>query len=458
MTNLDISINMELNMIFNKENVKEIPNLQVDKFNKQLKYLEKSKYYNSLIKKHNICSYKDFQNIPFLTKEILREKWQDIMIGPISDAVHYYQTTGTTGQVVPCPRNIDDITWNNATYTQTWGRLIKGLDAKVIGVLGPAELHSFADTITEVGKRINILSVKCWPFSPMVNGIDKTLNVVKNLDIDVIFCTPGLLMTLAMYIRKYKYDIKDFSNKIFLLQGELCTAAMKNNLKDIWNTDHIYDGTYSSQEAYGITSTCKNGHLHHISPNYIIEILDYKTNKIKPIEDGVTGELVVTMLNPSIKPMIRYCTGDLVRITLEKCDDIYSPIVIPLGRKKDIITFNGNDFFAGDIEEILLKNFKYVVSFNLEINNDSFSDFLNIKLELWDYNDRNKNESIIFECQKKLSELLGVQVSISVEKDLGLLGTTSAMVGWKAARISDNRIADDQETMIAKRISETKRL
>lgn len=81
---------------------------------------------------------------------------------------------------------------------------------------------------------------------------------------------------------------------------------------------------YGCGELGTIAHECSEGRLHTSDENMIVEILDGD----RPCKPGEKGEIVVTELNNSALPLIRYRTGDFASLAEEPC---------PCGRQLKVI-------------------------------------------------------------------------------------------------------------------------
>jgi len=69
--------------------------------------------------------------------------------------------------------------------------------------------------------------------------------------------------------------------------------------------------------AAGIECQDNPAGLHLLESEYIAEVLDLETSQ--PVPPGRTGELVLTNLGRLGSPLIRYRTGDIVRVDPRPC-------------------------------------------------------------------------------------------------------------------------------------------
>ena len=123
------------------------------------------------------------------------------------------------------------------------------------------------------------------------------------------------------------------------------------------------------------------GGVHLMECECIAEILDPQTGK--PVTDGEIGELVVTNLGRVACPVIRYRTGDQVRVTRGacKCGRHFARMEGGiLGRLDDMFIVRGNNVFPSALEAIV-RRFPEVAEFRVEAYDEGPLTEVRIELE-----------------------------------------------------------------------------
>ncbi|MFC6598211.1 phenylacetate--CoA ligase family protein [Kitasatospora paranensis] len=392
----------------------------------------------------------DLTDLPFTTKDDLRREMLDVLSRPLHEAVFFYETTGTTGRATPCPRDGREVLASNAHVTESWASIFRhhfGDRRPRIGLMGPTEVHSFGDTLGDVARNTGSMNAKIWPYSPVI-GFPKALQLMKDLGLEVICCTPGVALTLAKAAEHYGYDLKnDFGVKLLFVTGEMCTPALAANLESVWGAD-VYNILYGSQEAFVIATACRNKRMHLSQTNYLFEVVDP--------DDGTshgprgTGELTVTMLVDGVKPLVRYRTGDTVVVEESDCDcDMPGDLVRIVGRTLDRISLGEQRFTAGQIETAVLGGVTGSAGYQVVIEADEAGrDRLTVRLELL------RGESVdTAAIAARATGALGVPVTVELSDGLDPIVSTGAFVSWKAARIVDRRTEPDHETRVAQKMA-----
>jgi len=381
----------------------------------------------------------NLSSLPFTTKDDLRDSMLDILSGDLSEAIFYYETTGTTGPATPCPRDKKESYASNKQLTMAWRDVLNKVfqnEKTVVGIMGPTEAHSFGDTLGDVCYQLNVCNAKIWPHSPVL-GFNKTLQLMRDLKIGVVASSPGLLLSLAKQAERAGFNTRrDFSLRAFMMSGELCTLALKQNLHSLWGAE-AFNSLYGSQESLVIGATDARDRLMPHRVNYIFEVLDPETGE--PRDGYGMGELCVTLLIDGVKPLIRYRTGDLVEIA-ETGDTEFAHKyrMFIVGRVKDRLMLNGKGFTASEIETALLDGVELCLGYQLVISNTSGQDSVIARLEMSRYFDGDRR-SLGLAVQERLRTRLGVEATAMLVDDLDEHVNLGGWFSWKESRIIDRR-------------------
>ncbi|WP_274919508.1 phenylacetate--CoA ligase family protein [Streptomyces sp. WZ-12] len=397
----------------------------------------------------------DLRRLPFTTKKDLRQTQLGILSCPVSDAWIFYETTGTTGAATPCPRTNADTIHNNTVLTTYYRDVLAAHgDCQVIGVSGPTELHATGDTFGDVCRNLGHAVAKMWPHSPVI-GFDRALEVVRLLPITGLFCTPGMAMRLAQKATEAGLDPqKDFCLDILMLTGELMSPSLLANIGALWGAE-ARNALYASQEASVLAAATSDGSLRTAPLINLYEVIDPDT--LEPVaadSAGVRyGELVVTNLYTGAKPLIRYRTGDMVRMTDPAPGaTVPAPALEAVGRVRDRLLLNGHLINGYDLENLLLRHFRGYQDYQITVARDDHGkDLLSLTLKA----DPDSRQEAVKKAAEECLDTLDTPLSIGFGAP-GPITSTGAMVSWKAARVVDLRTESSIENASAERIAGTR--
>ncbi len=200
----------------------------------------------------------------------------------------------------------------------------------------------------------------------------------------VLNCTPTYALRLAEVASEEGIDLGGSRVRIVLVAGEPggSIPATRVRIAEAFGA-RVLDHT-GMTEIGSCSFECAEspGGVHVIESEFIPEVLDPDSGSA--VADGELGELVLTNLGRWGSPLIRYRTGDQVRMTRERCgcgrwfarlcDGI-------LGRTDDMLYIRGNNVFPSAVEG-LVREFGEVREFAIEVNRDTALAELVLKLEL----------------------------------------------------------------------------
>ena len=146
----------------------------------------------------------------------------------------------------------------------------------------------------------------------MSPGIDSSfLKEIAKLGIDVMISQPS---SISAIMRKLEETSLNLSFKIIITTGEVLTPSTRRKIQDRFGCD-VYD-SYSTVELGNIAWECPTHTAYHINADsLVLELNDPRQVGRSSIE----GEAIGTCLYRYATPLIRYSTGDLVRLRDDEC-------------------------------------------------------------------------------------------------------------------------------------------
>lgn len=192
-----------------------------------------------------------------------------------------------------------------------------------------------------------------------------TLPIAGNAEIDLIMRylqlfhptallgLPSIIIQIAETVQARGLD--DIRVKTVLYGGEHLGRDARAFLRRTLGCETIISAGYASVDAGPVGYQCRQseGTEHHLLYNYqFLEIIDPLTGHATP--HGAVGEIVITNLQRTLMPIIRYHTGDLGRRLSDECPcGRVGPRFELLGRCDDVVRVGSVSVYAADIEKIL---------------------------------------------------------------------------------------------------------
>ncbi len=379
---------------------------------------EKSPFYRARLAgvDLSIDSLQDLGRIPFTTKQDLRDAMHDVLCGSVADAAFYFETTGTTGRPTPCPRAPIDFECNWLPFAHALERIVQkhfsdGGNRPVLAVIAPNDVHSACLSLSFAAKHAGIAKLDLFPVSPTL-GFARFFEVLTELKVSILYCSPGMLMALAEMSSAYGIEIpEDLSVDVLLTTGEMCSDSMRALLAETWQAA-VYNFNYGSQEAGAPSLARPDGTQIVIDPTYLLEVLDIDSEE--PLGFEGYGELCLTNLVPGLKPLVRYRTGDLVNIT--KTPEGLRDMKV-LGRVNDMTEIGGTRRGAAEIDNAALADPELIYGYEIEIHSTDGEDHLVVRLKAKEGADQEAAKRLVSE---RLAAAFGVPAEVRIHPLLDL--------------------------------------
>jgi len=279
---------------------------------------EQVPYYRELYRRNGvrpeaIRSFRDFQQVPFLTKEEVNNNLNSLISPEFSDRVKPDSTGGSTGQ--PMRFFIDkSFHWWDAAL-EFRGRRWYGVSEgdKIAWVWGAArDMH--------IWSRKARLKAKIQQ-NRYLNAFDITDEKMKAFAEMLVRWRPEMFRAyasaLSLFARYLKeHGITGIRPKLIETTAEKVTDPQRELLEEVFGCK-VADW-YTARELGTIGFQCPQGGMHVCETRYLEVIANGK-----PAAPGELGEVVVTSLHQYAMPVIRYKIGDMA---------IYDPKPCPCGR------------------------------------------------------------------------------------------------------------------------------
>ena len=321
----------------------QVEEYQISKVKELLKFsYENVPYYRMLFDKENINVYEfksltDIQKIPFLTKEIIKDNIDDLVVENYDKSnIRVAATGGSTG--VPMKFFFNKfffIARENAFIDTLYKRLGYKNGEKTVILRGNL-LKSFLGKNTMFKKRIfrNELLMSSYHLSDR-NALLYLKNIEK-FKPKCIKAYPSSLNILANYIVEHNYQNR-ICPEVIILASENITENQKSFFNEVFKNSRIAS-FYGHTEKASLAGECEKQDTYHFEPVYGFSELVNLDNEWSSEEDEI-GEIVATGFNNYTMPFIRYRTNDLAINTSNSCEckRPYRIIKDVLGRTQDIV-------------------------------------------------------------------------------------------------------------------------
>jgi phenylacetate-CoA ligase len=191
---------------------------------------------------------------------------------------------------------------------------------------------------------------------------------------------------LAEAAQEEKIDLKTGRVRLLVVAGEPggSIPMVRARLEGLWRGAKVFDH-HGMTEVGPVTYECprRAGVLHVLETAFYAEVIDVES--AQAVEPGGTGELVLTTLGRVGSPLLRYRTGDLVKLQIgdKPCACGRYEMALEggiLGRTDDMVVVRGVNVYPSAVDEIVRKE-EDVVEYRVELSVDRAMPEISLQIE-----------------------------------------------------------------------------
>src|SRR5438477_420118 len=361
----------------------------------------------------NIRLLSDLQKFPFTSKwELVRAQEEAPPFGtnatfPVEAYTRVHQTSGTTGT----PLRVVDTPESWEWWGDCWGHVLKaaGVTAadRVFLAFSFGPFIGFWATV-EGARKIGAMVIPGGGWDSI-----QRLHMMRELGATVVCCTPTYALRLAEVAREEHFDMRSLSVRALIHAGEpgANVAQTKARIEVAWHAKCFDHAGASEVGAHSFECELQPKGIHVIESEFIPEVIDPQTGK--EMEPGETGELVITNLGRPGFPVIRYRTGDLVKLNLSPCACGRTLARFDgglLGRSDDMVTIRGVNVYPTAIENVI-RQFPAVDEFQIMVKTVEAMHDLEVQIEVTSGNDR---EQVRLHVEQAIYRALSLRPTVTV--------------------------------------------
>jgi phenylacetate-CoA ligase len=339
-----------------------LPKLQA-----QLRYaykrspLYRKKWDQAGIKPKDIRSLTDFEQIPFLTKEEIRQDQKENppfgsnLCVSLKDLARVQGTSGTTGKPTAFGISKGDMSRIAEAHARAmWGFGMRQTDIVFIGSFFSLYWGSWGALAG--AERLGAVA---FPFGAGVPGqTDRAIEWMKEVKPTIFYGTPSYSLYVAERAKERGIDpVEDFNFRILFFSGEpgAGVPSTKKRIEETYGGICIDSGSTAEMSPW--MANCECGHrkgMHLWQDIVYTELVDPVTRKRVPY--GKEGVTVYTHLERTSQPMIRFWAGDLSMWVNDPCPCGRTYPRLPkgiYGRADDMFIVRGENVYPSAIEDVI---------------------------------------------------------------------------------------------------------
>lgn len=422
----------------------KLERLQEERFRKIVKYcyekiaVYRRKFKEAGIKPDDIKTLDDLEKIPFTEKEDLRKAYPyEMLAADISQVLELHASSGTTGHPTTCAYTKNDL--------EIWSKVMARIYASAGTKRGDVVQNAYGYGLFTggLGFHYGALEIGATVLPIAAGETERQIRLAKEYGTTVLTCTP----TYAVYIGEYAKErmgmdpAKELRWKSGLFGAEAWSEELRKRIEELLGLEAFDIYGLSEVIGPGVSVECfEHEGLHVQEDHFLPEIIDPATGE--RVEEGETGELVLTTLTREATPVLRFRTGDITSFTTEECScgRTLGKMSRVLGRSDDMFKVRGVKMWPTTVEHALLRVKGASQNYEIILERPKELDIMTLKVEpekdLFESvsGDLSRLQPLIREIQDSVRSITGVKAKVSLIP----YGTLTRFMG-KAKRVKDLR-------------------
>jgi phenylacetate-CoA ligase len=378
----------------------------------------------------DVAGWNEFRSLPFTTKQEFSDDQAahpgdfSNLTYPIDRYIRVHQTSGTSGRPLRWMDTEADWKW----FTDAWVEVFRAAGVtqadRVFFAFSFGPFVGFWSAF-DAARTLGALAI---PGGGM-NSLQRIRAILDN-EATVLCSTPTYALRLAEVAREDGIDLHASNVRITIHAGEPGAGlpSTRRRIEAAWGAKCFDHAGATEVGPWGYECEMQAG-LHLNEGAFIFEVIDPDSGR-----PAAEGELVVTNLGRIGSPVIRYRTGDRVRLSPGPCPcgRTYKRLSGGvIGRIDDVLTIRGVSVYPSAIED-LVRAIPEVDEFAVDVERRGEMDEMRLQLEVAD----GASNDISSRVERSIREALGLRVEASVVPH-----GTLPRYELKARRFRDHRAA-----------------
>jgi len=380
----------------------------------------------------SIQTVDDLRKLPLTTKQDLRDNYPFGLVGgDMKDAIRIHSSSGTTGHPTVVVYSLHDI--------DSWANMI----ARSMYMVGCRNTDVFQNSsgygmfTGGLGFQYGAEKLGAVTVPAAAGNSKRQIMFIKDFGTTCLHAIPSYAVRLAEVFKEEGIDPVDTKLHTLFIGAEPHTDEQRRRIEHLLGVKAYNSFGMTEMNGPGVAFECKeqNG-MHLWEDNYMVEILDPET--LEPVPDGQYGEMVLTTLDRTMMPILRYRTRDLTRIIQGECPcgRTHRRIDRIVGRTDDMFIIKGVNVFPMQVEKILVKYPGLGSNYLITLDSENDNDTMTVEVELDEINTDVYPE--LQNMRRDIQRALKDEILLTPQVNLVKKGSLPIYEG-KAVRVRDLR-------------------
>ena len=266
------------------------------------------------------------------------------------ELVRIYSTSGTTGTPSYIPLTAEDL--DNWIRTSTRSYAASGIAA------GEAVVTTYNAGPFVAGAVLAALERLGLSHIPVGTGsTERLMRAIELLGPEVVMLTPSYADHAIEWAAERGFDLRGSSVRHVLVAGEPGGGepAFRAQLEDGWGA-RVTEAMGIGDIGVSLWGECEEQDGMHLAARDFVhaELVEPETGEVLELEDGASGELVLTHLKHRAAPLLRFRTRDHVELKESPCKcGRTSPRLRCVGRTDDMVIVRGVNVFPSAVRDVV---------------------------------------------------------------------------------------------------------
>ena len=267
-----------------------------------------------------------------------------------SEIVRIYSTSGTTGTPSYIPLTAGDL--DNWVTGSARSYAASGIAAgqRIVSTYNAGPF--VAGAALAAFERIGLCHI------PVGTGnTERLMRAIEMLRPEAAVLTPSYAAHLVEWAAERNFDLRGSSVERLLVAGEPGGGepAFRAKLEESWGA-RVTEAMGIGDIGASLWGECEQQDGMHLGARGFVhaELIEPDSGVALEVDDGATGELVLTHLQHRAAPLLRFRTRDHVRVGTSTCEcGRTSPRVRCIGRTDDMLIVRGVNVFPSAVREVV---------------------------------------------------------------------------------------------------------
>ena len=267
-----------------------------------------------------------------------------------SEIARVYSTSGTTGEPSYIPLTTGDLdNWVTGS-ARSYGASGVAAGEGIVSTYGAGPF--VAGAALEAFERIGLAHIPVG-----AGNTERLVRAIERLAPEAAAVTPSYAAHLVEWAAERDFDLHGSSVRRVLVAGEPGGGepAFRSMLEEGWGAT-VTEAMGIGDIGPSLWGECEEQDGMHLGARGFVhaELIDPESGETLELDDGATGELVLTHLRQRAAPLLRFRTRDHVEVRTSPCPcGRTGPRVRCIGRTDDMLIVRGVNVFPSAVREVV---------------------------------------------------------------------------------------------------------